>query len=381
MTKRDYYEILGIQRDASSEEIKKAYRKLAMQYHPDRNQGDDQAERKFKEASEAYEVLRDPQKRQRYDRFGHDGVKGGGFEGFGVDFDLSDALRTFMSESFGFGDIFGMGGRESGRRRRRRRRGSDLQLKLELSLEEIAAGVQKSLKLKKWVVCDECNGSGGSGDDAYITCLQCQGAGEVRQVSQSILGQFVNITTCPRCQGDGRVLKNPCSGCGGDGRKKGESTISVDIPAGVATGNYITIRGEGNVPPKNGAPGDVIVFIEEKEHDYFERHGDDILYNLPLSFSDVALGTEVEVPTLNGKAKLSVAPGTQMNKILRMRNKGIPRLNGGGRGDQLVRIIVWTPTKLNNNEKKLFKELARSENTKPPKGDKSFLKRFKEAIF
>lgn len=380
MTKRDYYEILGIQRDASSEEIKKAYRKLAMQYHPDRNPGDEEAERKFKEASEAYEVLRDAQKRQRYDRFGHEGVKGGGFEGFGFDFDLSDALRTFMSESFGFGDIFGTGGRASGRRRRRRR-GSDLQLKLELGLEEIATGVQKNLKLKKWVVCDECDGTGGSGDDAYITCLQCQGAGEIRQVSQSILGQFVNITTCPRCQGEGRVLKNPCKGCGGDGRKKGESVISVDIPAGVATGNYITIRGEGNVPPKNGARGDVIVFIEEKEHDYFERHGDDIVYNLPLSFSDVALGTEVEVPTLNGKAKLNVAPGTQMNKILRMRNKGIPRLNGGGRGDQLVRVIVWTPTKLTNDEKKLFKELAKSENIKPPKGDKGFLKRFREAIF
>ncbi|RMF64398.1 MAG: molecular chaperone DnaJ, partial [Calditrichaeota bacterium] len=330
MTKRDYYEVLGVRRDASPDEIKKAYRKLAMKYHPDRNPGDKRAEESFKEVAEAYEVLRDPQKRERYDRFGHSGL-GGGFEGFGFDFDLGDALRTFMSESFGFGDFFGMG-RRSGSRSRVRR-GADLQLKLKLTLEEIATGVKKKLKVKKWVRCDACNGTGGSEPDAYMTCLQCHGAGEVRQVSQSLFGQFVNITTCPRCNGEGRVLKSPCKKCGGDGRVHGESIITVDIPAGVATGNYLTIRGEGNVGPRGGPAGDVIVLIEEQEHEYFERHGDDILYNLVLSFSQAALGDEVEVPTLNGKAKLTIQPGTQMNKILRMRNKGIPRLHGHGRGD------------------------------------------------
>ena len=375
MTTRDYYEILGVQRDASEDQVKKAYRKLAMQYHPDRNSGDSAAAEKFKEASEAYEVLKDAQKRQRYDRYGHQGLRGGGFEGFGVDFDLSDALRTFMSEGFGIGDIFGMGRRGGGRQHRR---GADLQIKLALSLEEIATGVEKSLKIKKWVLCKECDGAGGKSD---MTCLQCQGAGEVRQVSQSLLGQFVNITTCPRCHGEGKVVKDPCKSCSGEGRVKGEGLVAVEIPAGVATGNYLSIRGQGNVGPRGGANGDVIVVIEEKEHEDFARHGDDIIYHLPLSFSDVALGAEVEVPTLNGKAKLQIAPGTQMNKILRMRNKGIPGLNSSGRGDQLVRVVVWTPTKLTSAEKKLFKELSKSERIHPPKNDKSFLKRFKETLF
>lgn len=378
MTKRDYYEILGVQRDASVEEIKKAYRKLAMKYHPDKNPGDTNAEVKFKEVAEAYEILKDPQKRQHYDRFGHSGLKGG-FEGFaGFDFDLGDALRTFMSESFGFGDIFGTGRRRSSNNRRR---GRDLQLKLNLTLEEIAAGVQKTIKLKKSVTCETCGGTGAASEGAYITCLQCQGTGEMRQVSQSIFGQFVNISTCSRCGGEGKVLKDPCQTCAGNGRVQGESTITVDVPPGVSSGNYITVRGEGNAGPRGGPQGDVIIFIEEKEHEYFERHGDDILYELPLGFSQVALGTEIEVPTLNGKAKLQIPAGTQSHKILRMRGKGIPHLNEHGRGDQLVRIIVWTPTKLSEQEKKLFKELAESERVNPPQNDRSFLKRVKEAIF
>jgi molecular chaperone DnaJ len=378
MTKRDYYEILGVRRDASTEEIKKAYRKLAMQYHPDRNPGDKRAEEKFKEVAEAYEILKDNEKRARYDRFGHGGLKGG-FEGFtDFDFDLADALRTFMSESFGFGDFFGMGRGGTGARKRR---GKDLQLRLKLTLEEIANGVQKKIKLKKWVFCEACKGSGAAEGTAPVTCLQCGGTGEVRQVSQSLFGQFVNITTCPRCHGEGKILKEHCKVCAGEGRVQGESIITVDVPSGVSYGNYITLRGEGNVGPKGGPKGDVIIFIEEIEHEYFERHGDDILYDLPLSFSQVALGTEVEIPTLNGKAKLHIPAGTQSGKILRMRGKGIGRLHGNGKGDQLVRIMVWTPTKLSAKEKKLFEELANSENSKPPENDRNFLKKVKEAIF
>ena len=374
MTKRDYYEVLGVSRDATEEEIKKAYRKLAMEYHPDRNPG---KEEQFKEVSEAYEVLRDPEKRQRYDRFGHAGVKGG-FDGFEFDFDLTDALRTFMSESFGFGDFFGMG---RSRRTNQRRRGKDLQVHLKLTLEEIASGVTKKIKLRKLVVCDRCQGTGGEGGEGTVTCPQCQGTGELRQVSQSLFGQFVNITTCPTCHGQGRVLKTPCSKCHGEGRVHGESLITVDIPAGVTTGNYITIRGEGNVGPNGGPAGDVIVVIEEQKHPYFERHGDDILYDLPLSFVQVALGADVEVPTLNGKAKLHIPPGTQSHKILRMRGKGIPNLRGGRRGDQLVRVVVWTPTRLSAEEKKLLTALGKSENFKPPRNDRGFFKKVKEAIF
>lgn len=378
MSKRDFYEILGVAREANQEEIKKAYRKLAMQYHPDRNPGDKQAEAKFKELAEAYEVLKNDEKRARYDRFGHAGVKGG-FEDFGgFGFDLADALRTFMSEGFGFGDFFGMGRGEGGRRQRR---GRDLQLKLSLSLEEIASGIQKKIKLKKLIACDTCDGSGAQPGTTPVTCLQCQGSGEVRQVSQSLFGQFVNITTCPRCHGEGKIIGEPCKACGGDGRIQGERVLTVDIPAGVAAGNYITVRGEGNVGPKGGPAGDVIIFIEEAEHEHFERHGDDIKYDLLLSFPQVALGSEVEVPTLNGRSKLHIPPGTQTGKVFRMRGKGIPHLRSRSRGDQLVEVVVWTPTKLSAKEKKYLEELSKSEHVKPPNGGRSFMKKVKDAIF
>jgi len=375
---RDYYEVLDVNSSASEDVIKKAYRKMAMKYHPDRNPGNKDAEEKFKEVAEAYEVLKDPGKRQRYDRFGHEGVKAGagGFGG-GFGFDISDALRTFMSEGFGF-DIFGSGQTRS---RNRQRRGGDLQVRLKLSLKEIASGVEKKIKYKKAVACDVCKGSGAGSSEGYITCLQCQGAGEVKQVSQSLLGQFVNITACSRCGGQGRILKDPCVKCQGNGKVNGEAVVTIDVPAGVTSGNYITVRGEGHVGSNGGPSGDVIVLIEEVEHESFERHGDDVLYDLPLSFSQAALGAEVEVPTLTGKAQLSIPPGTQSNKILRMRGKGISHLNEGGRGDQLVRIIVWTPTKLNVREKELFSELEKSEHGKPPKDDPGFLKRLKETFF
>ncbi len=376
---RDYYEILGISKNADTNEIKKAYRKLAMQYHPDKNPNNKQAEEQFKEVSEAYEVLKDPEKRRRYDQFGQSGLKGG-FNGFGgFDFDLGDALRTFMSAGFGFSDFFGTSTQT--RSRRTKIKGSDLQIRLELRLEEIAVGATKKIKLKRYVKCETCDGSGLSKGSLPENCPLCHGSGEIRQASRTIFGQFINVTTCSECGGEGKIIKDPCPACNGEGRVKADNTISINIPAGVTSGNYISLRGEGHCGPRGGPAGDAIVLIEEQEHDYFERHGDDILYDLYLSFSQVALGEEVEVPTLNGKARLTIASGTQCGKILRMRGKGIQHLNYHGKGDQLVRVLVWTPTKLSEQEKKMFRELAESERLKPPKGDKSFFRKVKEALF
>jgi molecular chaperone DnaJ len=377
--KKDYYQVLGVSQDADANEIKKAYRKLALQYHPDKNEGNQQAEEKFKEVSEAYEVLKDPEKRRRYDQFGQSSLKGG-FNGFsGFEFDLGDALRTFMGAGFGFSDFFGTTGQT--RTRRAKIKGSDLQIRLELTLEEIATGATKKIKLKRYVKCQDCDGSGLKKGSSPEACPLCHGTGEIRQASRTIFGQFINVTTCSECGGEGRVIKDPCSICNGQGRVKEENTISVTIPAGVTSGNYISLRGEGHCGPRGGPAGDAIVLIEEQEHEHFERHGDDILYDLYLSFSQVALGDEVEVPTLNNKARLSIASGTQSGKILRMRGRGIPHLNHHGRGDQLVRVLVWTPTKLSEKEKQLFNELAKCDAIKPPQGDKSFFRKVKEALF
>ncbi|MDZ7359580.1 MAG: molecular chaperone DnaJ [candidate division KSB1 bacterium] len=380
MARRDYYEILGVRRDASEEEIKKAYRKLAMQYHPDRNAGDKTAEERFKEAAEAYEVLRDRDKRDRYDRFGHAGLRGsGGFETVrDFEFDLADALRTFMSEGI-FGEFFGQ--TSGGRTRETKQRGNDLQIPLKLTLEEAASGVNKKIKLHKYLKCDSCAGTGSARGSQEAICPTCRGTGEVRQVSRSFFGQFINVSTCHQCRGEGRIVKHPCPDCRGEGRIEGDKMITVDIPAGVAAGNYLTVRGEGNAGPRGGPPGDLLVVIEEKEHEYFERHGDDILYDLPLSIPQAVLGAVVEVPTLNGKAKLDIAPGTQSGKILRMRGKGMPHLNGYGSGDQLVRVVVWIPNKLSLKEKELFMQLAETDGVKPPKSERGFFSKIKEALF
>jgi len=380
MTQRDYYEILGISRDATDDEIKKAYRKLAMQYHPDRNTGDSGAEEKFKEASEAYEVLRDAQKRQRYNAYGHAGVSSSGFGagGGGIDFDLSDALRTFMSEGI-FGDFFGMGNKGGGRGSQRQQ-GSDLKVRVALTLEEVARGVTKKIKLKKLLRCDECEGTGARSGSSPATCNHCSGTGEVRNVSRSIFGQFINVSTCPHCNGEGQIVKDACRKCKGGGRVKDDTTLTVDIPAGVSTGNYLTVRNEGNAGPNGGPPGDCIILIEEKQHKNFERHGDDILYDLPLSFPQATLGDTVEVPTLEGRAALEISPATQSGKILRMRGKGVSKLNGHGNGDQLVRILVWTPTKLSSYERDLLKKLAKAENIRPPQYAKSILDKIKDAF-
>ena len=355
MNKRDYYEVLGVNRNATEAEIKKAYRKLAMQYHPDRNPGDKEAEEKFKEAAEAYEVLSDPEKRRRYDQYGHSGLRGG-FEGGFTDFDLSDALRTFMQGFGGFSDLFGMGSRERGPQG-----GSDLQVRLKLSLEEIARGVTKKLRLKKLVTCPACGGTGTEPGYQATRCPVCHGSGEVRQVSNSIFGQFVNVSTCPNCHGEGQVISHPCRTCRGEGRIRKEVVTQVGIPAGVATGNYLTLRGEGNVGPRGGRPGDLIVVIEEEEHPEFERHGDDVLYNLVIGYTQAVLGDEVEVPTLDGRVKLKIPSGTPAGKIFRLKGKGIPHLNRQGVGDQLVRINIFTPAKVSREEQKLLEQLSNFE--------------------
>jgi molecular chaperone DnaJ len=363
MTKRDYYDILGLSKEAGAEEIKKAYRQMAMKYHPDRNPGKKEAEEKFKEAAEAYEVLTDAEKRARYDRFGHEGLRGGGTGGFeGFDFDLSDALRTFMEGFGGFGDLFG-----SSRGRSAHEKGNDLQIHVRITLQEAAAGVEKKIKIKRMGRCAECGGNGAKTVDGIKTCPVCRGSGQVKQVSRSFLGQFVNITACRQCGGEGKIISNPCTGCGGQGRKRGEASINVKIPAGVASGNYLTLRGEGDAGPQGGHPGDLYVVIEEKEDASFERHGDDILLQLPISIPQALLGDEVEVPTLSGKAKLFIDPGTQSGKILRMKGKGIPHLHGSGSGDQLVKIQVWIPAKISKHSREIFEQLAGNEEFNPVK--------------
>ncbi len=386
MAKRDYYEVLGLSKDASKDEIKKAYRKLAMKYHPDKNPDDKDAEEKFKEVAEAYAVLGDDEKRQKYDRFGHaaesmGGMGGGDPFGFGG-IDLSEALRQFMEQGFGgFGDIFG-GGAGTRRRRGGNRRGADLQIRLKLTLEEIATGTRKKIKVNKKIECATCNGSGAAKYSKTVSCPICKGSGEIRQVSQSLFGQFVNITTCNRCNGQGQIIENPCATCAGEGRVNGTKTIEVNIPAGVKTGNYIPLNGEGHAGMRGGAAGDLIVHIEEKEHKIFDRRGDDVIVVLPVSFPDAALGASVEVPTLTGKAKLNINQGTQSGKILRMRGKGIPHLNGAGIGDQLVQVQVYVPVRLSDSDKKLLKELKESDNLKPSEdsGSKNMFEKFKEAL-
>jgi molecular chaperone DnaJ len=377
MAKKDFYQLLGVSRTASADELKKAYRKLAVQYHPDKNQGNKEAEEKFKEINEAYEVLSDPAKRQRYDQFGHAGVgtsaasdggspfgRGGG-QGFE---DISDIFSAF-------GDIFGQ---QAGRQRRRHSTGipgSDLKIRLKLTLEEIAFGVEKTLKVKKQKTCETCDGKGSRSGKAQ-TCHTCKGTGEVRQVSQTMFGQFVNVQTCPTCQGEGQVITDKCPTCQGEGRVQGEVTFKVNIPAGVAEGNYIPLRGQGNVGVRGGEAGDLLVVIEEQPHKYFTRHDDDVLYELQISYPDAALGTTVDVPTLGGETKIEIPPGTPAGKILRMSGRGIQHLNSTSRGDQLIKVNIHIPTKLSARDKELLRELQKSETMGPRKtGDKSFFEK------
>ena len=382
MAKRDYYEILGVERNASKDDLKKAYRKLAMQFHPDRNPGDKESEEKFKEAAEAYEILNNDDKRAKYDRFGHEGVRGSGYGSQGFS-DINDIFSHF-SDIFGsgggssiFDDFFG-GGQQRGRQRGRGIPGSDLKVNLKLTLEEIAEGTSKKIKIKKQVKCDKCSGSGAEGSTSKKKCPICNGTGEIRSVSRSVFGQFVNITACANCNGEGEVIDTPCKKCMGDGRINEESTVKIDVPAGVHEGSYMTMRGEGNAGKRGGQSGDLLVVFKEEEHEYFVREDDDIIYDLTITFPEAVLGTEVDVPTLAGKARLKIDPGTPSGKMLKMRDKGIKHLNHSGNGDQIVRIQVNIPKKLSNKEKELLKELSEQPSFKSydKENEKGFFKRF-----
>jgi len=383
MSKRDFYEVLGVDKNAGIDEIKKAYRKRAIKYHPDKNPGDKKAEEKFKEATEAYEVLKDSDRRARYDQFGFAGLSGtnggtSGFGGFSGGFDISDALRAFMRD-FGGGGGFGgfeefFGGERSGGRRRVRK-GRDLQINLRLTLKEIASGITKKIKVKKMIECSVCNGSGAAKGSSKVTCSTCGGTGEIRHASRSLFGQFVNVSVCPECGGEGVLIKNPCTKCGGEGRVNGSRTVEVKIPSGVTTGNYISLRGEGDAGPKGGPSGDLNIMIEELEDEIFERHGYDVLCNLPVTFSQLALGDRVEIPTLSGKAVIKIPEGTHSHKILRLKGKGIPVLNSRRRGDLLVRIVAWTPQNITQKDKENFNELDKSIKSKPPECGKKIYSR------
>ncbi len=374
-TKKDYYEILGVDRDASQDEIKKAYRKMAMEYHPDRNKEDPEAERKFKEAAEAYDVLKDEEKRARYDRFGHSGLHSGGyqepnFEDISFEDIFSRFGDIFGSEMFG-GDVFGGGRQRSRKRRQAGQPGSDMKLRVKLSLEEIAEGTEKKLKVKKQTKCEECNGTGAESNSDFETCSTCNGMGEVRQVSRTMFGQFVNVQPCPECNGEGRIIRNKCNACNGQGRTKGEETVKVKVPAGVREGNYITLRGQGNAGLRGGEAGDLIVLIEEKEHKDFQRDGNDIYYDLVLSIPEAVLGSEKKVPTLDGKAKVKIDAGTQPGKLLRMKERGIQSLKSSRKGDQYVRINVYIPKDLSNEEKEKIKSLEEADHFDPENREQS----------
>lgn len=379
--KRDFYEILGVSKNASADEIKKAYRKVAMQYHPDKNPGDKAAEEKFKAAAEAYEVLSNADKKQRYDQYGHAGLGGaaggGGFGGGGF-----GGMR--MEDIFeNFGDVFGGGFGGSGSRSRGGgNRGSNLRVKVKLNYEEILKGAHKTIKVKKYVRCDTCAGVGAKDKSSIQNCSTCGGSGQVRRTQQTFLGQMQTVTTCPACNGDGSQILNKCSPCKGEGRVYGEDTISLDIPAGVQEGMQLSVNGKGNAGERNGPAGDLLVVIEEEKHAELMREGLNVLFELNLSFPEVVMGLEAEVPTITGKAKIKIPAGTQAGKILRLKGKGFPSVNSYEKGDQLININVWTPQHLSSEEKKILEKLKDSPNFKPDfsKTDKSFFDKIREAF-
>jgi molecular chaperone DnaJ len=353
MAKRDYYEILGVDRKASGSDVKRAYRKLALKYHPDKNPDDSKAEEKFKEAAEAYEVLQDDQKRAQYDRFGHDGLRGGGGPG-GAGFGGMNMEDIFSQ----FGDIFGggFGGGQSGGGRRRRMKGSNLRIKVKLTLEEIAAGVEKKVKVFKQVQADGAE---------YSDCQTCQGTGQVRRVQNTILGQMQTASTCPQCQGGGQSVKNRPAGSDEWGMVRKEAVVTIDIPGGVEDGMQLSVRGEGNGAPMGGVPGDLLVVIEAIPHEQFQRNGKNLHHDLYIPFTDAALGAQAEVPLLGSKAKITIEPGTQSGRIVRLRGKGLPSVDSYGQGDLLININVWTPKKLTKEERELLEKLRDSENFNP----------------
>jgi molecular chaperone DnaJ len=387
MAKRDYYDVLGVAKGADADEIKKAYRKMAIKYHPDKNEGDKAAEEKFKEAAEAYEVLSNPEKRQRYNQFGHaanaSSPNGGAGAYGGAGMNMEDIFSQF-------GDIFGGGGspfegffgggRQGSAGGRRVARGSNLRIKVRLSIEEIANGAEKKIKVNKQIVCNTCDGTGAKDKSSFQTCKTCGGQGAVRRVTNTILGQMQTTSTCPTCNGEGSIITSKCITCHGEGLVRGEETITINVPAGVSEGMQLSMSGKGNAAPRGGVPGDLIILIEEIPHETLKRDGNNIIYDLHINFVDAAIGTSVEVPTIDGKAKIKIEPGTQGGKILRLKGKGVPEVNSYVRGDQLVHINIWTPKALSKEERETLEKLQSSPNFKPNPGknEKSFFERMKE---
>jgi len=386
-TKRDYYEVLGVGKSAAADEIKKAYRKVAMQYHPDRNPGDKEAEDKFKEAAESYEVLSDADKKAKYDRYGH-AAFGPGTGGFSGGANMEDIFSQF-GDIFGddiFGSFFGggggRGGRNGGNRRSTGQRGSNLRIKLKLNYEEIAKGVSKNIKVKKYIPCTNCGGNGAKDKGSIQTCGACGGSGQVRRVQNTFLGQMQTVTTCPTCNGEGSTVTAKCNACKGEGRVYGEEMVTLDIPAGVQEGMQLSLSGKGNAGERGGMPGDLIILIEEEAHPSLHRDGLNVAYDLYISFPEAVFGTQVEVPTIDGKAKIKVPPGTQSGKIFRLKGKGFPEVNGYTRGDQLINVNVWTPQNVSGEERTMLEKMGSSNNFKPhpDKSEKSFFDRLKEAF-
>ncbi len=385
MSKRDYYEILELSKNATAEEIKKAYRQKALKYHPDKNPGDTEAEEKFKESAEAYEVLSNPEKKARYDRYGHAGLGngGGGYGGgFGGGMCMEDIFSQF-GDIFGgaFGGGFGGGGFSGGASRGRRvNKGSNLRIKVKLTLEEILKGVEKKIKVSKYISCKSCKGNGSKEGNSFRTCSTCNGSGRVTRVTNTFLGQMQTTSSCPSCGGEGQIITEKCNTCFGNGIVKDEEVITINIPAGVGEGMQMSMSGKGNAAARGGVPGDLIVLIEEIRHEHLIRDGNNLLYDHYISFPEAALGTTIEVPTLEGKARIKIEPGTQSSKVLRLKGKGLPSVNAYGRGDLLVNINVWTPQNISKEEKQILEKLAKSDSfvPKPQKTDKSFFERMKD---
>lgn len=384
--KKDFYEILGVSKSASADEIKKAYRKVAMQYHPDRNPGDKAAEEKFKEAAEAYETLNDADKRAQYDRFGHQassqGRSGGGFSGSGMNMeDIFSQFGDIFGDESPFGSFFGSGGRKASTGRSRGTRGSNLRVKLKMNFEEIAKGATKTIKVKKYISCNTCSGSGAKDKNSVQTCGTCGGSGQVRRVQNTFLGQMQTVTTCPTCSGEGSTVTAKCTACKGEGRVYGEETVTIDIPAGVQEGMQLSVSGKGNAGERGGANGDLIVLIEEEAHPQLQRDGLNVAFDLYINFADAVFGTQVEVPTIDGRAKIKIPPGTQSGKIFRLKNKGFPAVNSSyERGDQLIQVNIWTPQHVNPEEKQMLEKIQESQNfaPKPEKNEKSFFDKVRE---
>lgn len=380
MSKRDYYEILGVSRNATPEEIKKAYRQKALKFHPDKNPGDASAEAKFKEAAEAYEVLSNADKKARYDQYGHAGMGnnfGGG--GFGGGMSMEDIFSQFGDIFGGFGGFGGGYGRGTGRRVNK---GSNLRIKVKLTLEEILSGVEKKIKVSKYVACKSCKGTGARDGSAYHTCGTCNGMGSVTRVTNTFLGQMQTTSACPTCGGEGKTITDKCTVCYGNGIVKEDEVISINIPAGVAEGMQLSISSKGNAAARGGVPGDLIVLVEEMPHEKLLRDGSNLFYDHYINFSQAVLGDTVEIPTLEGKARIKIEPGTQAGKVLRLKGKGLPSVNAYGRGDLLVNINVWTPQSVTKEERAILEKLAMSENFRPNprKGEKSFFERMKDVF-